>query len=62
MKLSLTLNFVTGCPTQTIRNGRFVSIEEAYSNQKGNLRVDISGVISAGKLDLQLEINLCSEQ
>lgn len=36
------------CPTQSIRNGRFVSIENAYSKQKGNLRVDISGVISAG--------------
>ena len=47
--IKLTLNFVTGCPTQSIRNGRFVSIENAYSKQKGNLRVDISGVISAGK-------------
>ncbi|XP_063675286.1 uncharacterized protein LOC134812032 [Bolinopsis microptera] len=36
------------CPTLSIRNGRFPSIEEAYSKQKGNLRVDISGVITAG--------------
>ena len=45
----VTPNFVTECPTLSIKNGRFPSIEEAYSKQKGNLRVDISGVISAGE-------------
>jgi len=36
------------CPTLSLRNGRFTSIQEAYSKGKENLRMDISGVISAG--------------